>query len=131
MNYKYQIESETAGYHEKIIQCLYALGYKNSDTSVISAVEYWKKYGFAYPWTIIAVDSKIFSGNTRVYDEHKTITFDKFLSLKEELIIEVKLNEVYTAEVSNNGIKVGCTTFPLEIVNKLVKAIKTIGYSPK
>lgn len=40
--------------------------------------------------------------------------------------ISVKLNDSYTAVITEKGIKVGCQTFPLSIVEELAKAIKTI-----
>lgn len=128
MNYTFQIEDKTKERHEKIIQCLYALGYKNSDTCVISAVEYTKKYGFQYPWTIIDIDRKVFSGNTREYKEHTTITFDEFLSLKKDVNIEIKLNDEYTAIVSKDNVKVGCQTFPLSVITKLYNAVEKMKH---
>jgi hypothetical protein len=37
--------------------------------------------------------------------------------------IEVKLNDSYTAKIYKNKIKVGCQEFPIEIVEKLKKAL--------
>lgn len=37
-------------------------------------------------------------------------------------VIEVVLNDEYTAEVSNAGVKVGCQTFPLSVIDDLSKA---------
>lgn len=42
------------------------------------------------------------------------------------LSVSVQLNEAYRAEVSAEGIKVGCQTFSLDVVGHLVSAIKTI-----
>lgn len=38
--------------------------------------------------------------------------------------VSVKLNDTYTAEVSTDGIKVGCQTFPIEIVKQLAAAVE-------
>jgi hypothetical protein len=39
----------------------------------------------------------------------------------------VVLNEEYTAEVSPGGVKVGCQTFPLSIVEELYKAVQEVS----
>lgn len=41
--------------------------------------------------------------------------------------VEVVLNSSYTATLSNSGIRVGCKTFPLEIIDKLVEARKQLN----
>lgn len=42
----------------------------------------------------------------------------------------VKLNDKYTAILSHAGIQVGCQTFPLDIAQKLVDAVKLLGPKP-
>ena len=39
----------------------------------------------------------------------------------------IVLNEEYTAEVSPEGVKVGCQTFPLSVVEELYKAVQEIN----
>lgn len=45
--------------------------------------------------------------------------------------VSVVLNEDYTAEVSAHGIQVGCQTFPLSIVQKLVDATAQVSRAGK
>ncbi len=47
-------------------------------------------------------------------------------SFEEVKDVEVKLNSSYTATISNSGIRVGCQTFPLDIIDKLVEARKQL-----
>ena len=127
----YQIETTGRKHLRNTIICLLALGYNyHSRTNIDDIMSNYSNY----PYLAVYPEKKELSGNvslkTSAISNATLITLDELLKL-DSSIISVKLNEVYTAEVSNNGIKVGCTTFPLEIVNKLVEAIKTIGYSPK
>lgn len=41
--------------------------------------------------------------------------------------LEVVLNSSHTATLSNSGIRVGCQTFPLEIIDKLIEARKQLN----
>lgn len=41
--------------------------------------------------------------------------------------VQVKLNDGHTAEVTKEGIKVGCTTFPLSVVAELAAAVEKIN----
>jgi hypothetical protein len=43
----------------------------------------------------------------------------------------VKLNEEYSAEITSDGIKVGCTTFPFDTFDKLKEAVKDFKKSKK
>lgn len=42
-------------------------------------------------------------------------------------VVTIQLNKAYTAEVSKDGIKVGCQTFPLEVVKQLAAAVKKVS----
>jgi len=42
-------------------------------------------------------------------------------------VVKIQLNSDYTAEVSKDGIKVGCQTFPLEVVKQLAAAVKKVS----
>jgi len=54
------------------------------------------------------------------------VTVQKFIQLMKEARVEViekvKLNDDYTAEVSKDGVKVGCQKFPLSIIDDLSAA---------
>lgn len=58
-----------------------------------------------------------------VYDDLFTV---EVVAVEEDpaKVVEVKLNASYTASVSRDGIKVGCQTFPLSILDALNKAAK-------
>jgi hypothetical protein len=43
-----------------------------------------------------------------------------------KLDISVELNDTYTAIVSSEGVRVGCVTFPLEVIDKLTEAKKQV-----
>lgn len=118
----YQIESKTEEHHSNIIRCLYALGYKSFGRNTVD--DYINQWKFSYPWTVIQIEQKNFGGNKSEWPEYTTITFDKFLSLKKELEIEIKLNDEYTAIISKDNVKVGCQTFPLSVIQELYNALK-------
>ncbi len=60
------------------------------------------------------------------FPDYKVFTTDDLFSIEKEVVVKVKLNSDYEAIVSKAGIVVGCQTFPLEIVEKLVAAKKSV-----
>ncbi len=57
----------------------------------------------------------------------KMLTLEEFLSLFESQEIVVKLSDSDTAIVKKEGVKVGCQTFPLTIINDLAAAVKEVS----
>lgn len=58
------------------------------------------------------------------HGDRKLITLDDLY--KQPTTIEVKLNSEYTAVVSKDGLKVGCQTFNLSVIDDLAKAKKEV-----
>lgn len=54
-------------------------------------------------------------------DLSSPILFQEIFNIK-SAVVKVELNKDYTAEVSKTEIKVGCQTFPLDIIEKLADA---------
>jgi len=92
----------------------------------------------AYPYGELCIsnndmgnDDELAYATANFYKEHpsvfgKQISTDFLLSCKVGKQVSVVLNTDYTAIVSNDGIKVGCQTFSLDIIQKLVDAQKRL-----
>jgi predicted glycosyltransferase len=69
----------------------------------------------------------IFGGGNK---RQKYSTFGELLEIvaayRPEIVVEVKLNNEYTAIVSKDGIKVGCQEFSLGVIDILAAAKETI-----
>jgi hypothetical protein len=126
-DWRFQIGSKTKEQHFNLIRCLFAIGYTSSNEQI--ANDYIREYGFQYPWTVINPFAKKFSGNLEERDRSITITFNELLEFDSTLVIKVKLNDSYTADVSKEGIQVGCQTFPLSIIQELSAAFIKIENS--
>lgn len=107
--------------HSKLVQeRLFELGYKWSSVGS-RVISQW------FPTDQIRCDKNKFMGTATknyydfYYPESKTIsTEDLFTCIPSQ--VEVRLNDQYTAILSDDGIKVGCQTFPLSVIDELVKA---------
>jgi hypothetical protein len=98
---------------------LYSLGVKSSgDDTVEDAVT---TYLTKYPY--VAIYDKHISGNT--YSKYKAISFEDAFLLHGKRV-SVPLNMDYCAEVSAEGIRVGCQLFPLSILDALNNARKEV-----
>lgn len=87
-----------------------------------TAAEKAKEYAKNYPWVVIRKDEKYVGGNYGPDKRYKTLDFNELFNLFAEIKVEVKLNDNHSAIVNKNGIVVGCQTFPLSIIDELVKA---------
>lgn len=73
-----------------------------------------------------------FASTGKTFYEERTqtyghpITTDFLFSCEFVKKIDVTLNASYTEEVTEDGVKVGCQTFPLDIIDKLVDARKQL-----
>jgi len=64
---------------------------------------------------------------TQSHGTENLLSLEKFMAkfiAKES--IEVKLNESYTAIVDEDGVRVGCQSFPHSVIEKLAEAVKKI-----
>jgi hypothetical protein len=128
MKEQYQIATTNKIEKRATIAALLAIGYRWSNETC-STVEFVTNRLEDYPVIVVFPYDKTLSGNLAIRDNGgMVITLSDFLKLEEkiEIIIEVVLNDKYTAEVSKKGIKVGCTTFPLSVMKKLLKACDEI-----
>lgn len=109
-----QFKAKSVAEIEAVFAYYRSLGYRIAD---FSPQQYLEKYPH-----IRIRDNKSIGGNTH-FDESK----GKLVEFKDIFVIPPKvktvvLNSEYTAEVTEDGIKVGCQTFPLDIVDRLVEA---------
>lgn len=70
-------------------------------------------------------DAEFYRRASNLYGDQ--ISTDQLLQFEAAKEISVILNNQYTAILSSSGIKVGCQTFPLEIIDKLVDARKQLN----
>ena len=116
--------------HSKVVQNrLFELGYKWADEKVTFKTDAWSSYGRDGLVIYVGVDSKdgrmtygSVSFQKSSYSTIPFITTDDLFSAEKEIVVKVKLNSEYEATISKAGIVVGCQTFPLDIVEKLMAA---------
>ncbi len=121
-NIAVKIESHPARLN--FIRALYGLGFFETPNLLLgeSLDSGWEDYSH-----IIIRQNKTFTGRDFVeHDERAMSIGDALAHLCEHQIISVKLNDDYTAILSHDGIKVGCQTFPLSVIDELVKAKKLL-----
>jgi hypothetical protein len=117
-----------------ILTTLYALGYagKKSIGGSKETLEEAKKSFLGHRFLFIEKGKHL---NAGLYENgHKRLeTFGELINeiQKQEalVVITVKLNDEYSAEVSKTGVKVGCQTFPLEVIDELAKVKKSLTES--
>lgn len=115
--------------HSKVVQeRLFELGCKWQDGRR-SFIDYaWSNYKAetVFYVGINVVKLEITYGEFKNYEKKYShvplISTDDLFSAEKEIIVKVKLNSEYEATVSKAGIVVGCQTFPLDIVEKLMAA---------
>lgn len=103
------------------IAVLESLGYKRAN---------WKPEH--YPNNLYLFIDKGEIHAKRICEQKDTVLFRNFLLNPSKYFrikpsrVQVPLNGSYTAEVSLEGITVGCQTFPVEIVKKLSEALNSL-----
>lgn len=117
MNYTFKIESEAQFLAAKAY--FLALGYKNE----LDGYNYINLVSNKFLNFVIDNNKhRIFACAEACLSEEQKIEFANIFTLKIEKVIKIELNNQYSAEVSIYGIKVGCQTFSLDIIDKLVEA---------
>jgi hypothetical protein len=78
----------------------------------------------AYPYAFLSKEEFSFcTANSFFSNKAKEVTFEEFiLAMVGDNRIEVKLNGTYTASVGKDGVRVGCQTFPLSVIDELAAA---------
>lgn len=108
---------------QAVYDTLRPLGYSIHGDKEQSAEFYWNtcsNYNYIY-----VSKNKEISGNR---EKQETITFEEFFALfsvNKTVNKTVKLTDTYSAEVSD-VVKVGCQTFPITVIDKLVAAKKKV-----
>jgi hypothetical protein len=106
---------ETETFEDKIVKA-----YKMIGTSV-----YWRNNNNKILQH--KVQSIIIESNTiRLWNRTSGTYLDYGRIIEKPKEVEVKLNEAHNATVTENTIKVGCQTFPISIIDDLVKAKKEL-----
>lgn len=120
----YQIHCTNKAQILAIFNYFKALGWKitletHYGNLVLLAQEYLK----SYPYVIIHSSIQEIGGNSNSCSDGINISFNEiFTNFAAPDYIEVPLNEKYTAKVTKTEIAVGCQTFPIDILQKLVQA---------
>lgn len=109
----YQIYCATPELVKIVLNYLESMGYNHT---------YSKNDINFYKWLTIYPKHKSIGGNSDEKDYITTIDFNTLFSWRAEKKEIVVLNNEYKAEITKDGIKVGCQVFPLDIVGKLVEA---------
>ena len=126
MKNQYQIATTNKTEKRATIAALIAIGYKYSNETC-STVEFVTDSLEHYPVIVVYTHNKTLSGNYQIQKKcGPAITLSDFLKLQVEVVVEVVLNDKYTAQVSKDGINVGCTSFPLSVIDKLVEALNKV-----
>ena len=121
-----QYKARTVQEAEAILAFWSGRGYKfDTKMGLDTLTETAKWYFDDYPYVVVYHNRRKISGYT-YQQEYKIVSFVDIFNIQPEKMVNVILNNEYTAEVSENGIKVGCQTFSLEIVEKLVAAKKEV-----
>lgn len=124
MKREYQIATTNKTEKRATIAALLAIGYRNNNDK---SLEYSEGVLKDYPVIVVYTDNKTLGGNAAIRDSGRmVITLSDFLKLHAEVVVEVELNKEYTAQVSKDGIKVGCNSFPLSVIDKLVEALNKV-----
>jgi hypothetical protein len=72
------------------------------------------------------MEGKYIGGNDVEKPAYQTIDFNKLFTIFKKKTAEVKLNDQYSAVVRKDRITVGCQTFPIGIIDELVKARQSV-----
>lgn len=130
----YQIFAENPLLKRKIVECL--LTFPNvSGSGKTRDLEVLMKLLKPYPWIVVAPYQNdesdqpqlqyFLAGNAREVrtPQYLTVSLKKLFSilLTEDKCFRVILNKEYTAELTEDGVVVGCTTFPLDKIDELYK----------
>lgn len=97
------------------------------DSTILSETLNHKNIG-NFPFVRISANGKYITASVTIpYGDTKVefsdlVNIDKYITKK----IAVKLNDEYTAEVFKDKVVVGCQTFPIDIIQKLLDAYLTI-----
>lgn len=114
MNTNIQFKAKSIAEIEAVFAYYRSLGYKIDDVSV-------ERYLSRYPYIVIKNNREI-GGFVHFNDNNgKLVEFKDFFIIPPE-VETVVLSPQYTAEISLDGIKVGCQTFPLSIIDLLMEA---------
>lgn len=124
MNYTFKIESEPQFLAAKAY--FLTLGYKDD----FNEYNYYRLVLNKFLNFLIDNNKRRILGadkNDPIIKSAQKIKFTSIFTLNIERVIKIKLNDTHEAEISNNGIKVGCQTFPLDIIDELVEARKQLN----
>jgi hypothetical protein len=131
---KQETKKENMSIEEAYIQMQKECGIEVGDTVKVLRKAKDYEMGWSNSWVgcmdvLVGETFKVkFSGGggVQLSNDYCVPFFVLELVSKSPKVVKVKLNENHTAEVSKDGIKVGCQTFPIGIVEELEKAIKSL-----
>lgn len=112
---KIQFKANSIAQIEAIFAYYRNLEYKIDDCSASDYLRY-------YPYIVINHETKNVRGNEYNKEDNGPLGEFKECFINPPKIEKVILNKEYTAEVSKDGVKVGCRVFPIDIINRLVEA---------
>jgi len=121
MNNKFYIKTTSRAQIAAIFGYFNDLGFKSAFDFDVA------KYHEIYPIICFDLDAKDVGGYCDYQEKdakkyYTKISFSDIFTLDIPAVEIVVLNPQYTAEVSKDGVKVGCTVFPLDIIDSLREA---------
>lgn len=102
------------------------LGFKKSIIVMVNCLGFipYSYETISYEWFCFYLDKDITGSNKPVESVPVVELYDLMEVLENAKKRMVKLNEEYTAQITKDGIKVGCQTISFEAFENLVKAVK-------
>ncbi len=118
----------------QLYHLLYAMGFKYLDKPTvedgIESSGLTQRDVDAYPYVCAIIGKKEISGYRNEQSQYKSLDsigdFIQYILDNSSPPIEVLLNADYKAIVSRDGVKVGCQTFELDVIQKLYDAMLQI-----
>jgi hypothetical protein len=133
---RYQIKSKNVSEHVAILSILAIAGYRNvsinsDENPNVFLKSYLERGSFeqdfeTWPYSMIRIEGNLreVSGSKCGDTMCKDLSFEEFISIDWSLSrgAKVKLNNNHTALVYKDKVIVGCQEFPIDVIDKLVRA---------